>query len=357
MTKDSSIPEPGYLSADDVRTFGLIAAGERIPDTLADSVERLVAWGYVVFDPDKQNRPVALNPQEVARRRLDAELREAANRVRRMSMLPALTDQLATHYHRAQWRSGATSEYIDDPAVVNARLDEVVGSAEREILAAQPFGPRTRENVDGAIERDSAALDRGVALRTLYRVTVRNHPLTGEHARMMANRTSGRSAEYRTLEGPFERCIIVDRRVAFITNYLVEGAPPHAAWQINCRATVAYIVAEFEAKWRRADPWYGERGRGQMVDTITGADGVRTTRRPREILREIVAGRDQKAIAQRLGLGLRTVTNEITELKALLGAASLPELTYKWALSPDRLVDDSAPEADDTPVTAADPAA
>ncbi|RIH58207.1 hypothetical protein D3C59_36625 [Streptomyces sp. SHP22-7] len=48
-------------------------------------------------------------------------------------------------------------------------------------------------------------------------------------------------AEYRTLVGPFERCIVVDDRVAFISNYLVEQAPAHAAWQITCRATVAYI--------------------------------------------------------------------------------------------------------------------
>jgi hypothetical protein len=30
-------------------------------------------------------------------------------------------------------------------------------------------------------------------------------------------------------------------------------------------------------------------------------------------------------------------------LKASFDASSIPALTYKWALSPDRLVDDSAP--------------
>jgi DNA-binding CsgD family transcriptional regulator len=105
---------------------------------------------------------------------------------------------------------------------------------------------------------------------------------------------------------------------------------------------VAYIAAEFEAKWDRADPWDGEL-RGRQGDTI-GSDGVRTTRRQREIMRELVADRDQKAIASRLGIGLRTVAAEVNELKALLGASSVPGLTYKWALSPDRLVDDNAPD-------------
>ncbi|MFE1451959.1 LuxR C-terminal-related transcriptional regulator [Streptomyces olivaceoviridis] len=336
--------ESEFLSDDAIHIFGLIAAGEHIPDGMEDAVGQLLDWGYAVQDPDRGGRLVALNPEGVSRRRLDAELQEAADRVKRMSLLPSLTDRLAVQYERAQWVSSGAAEYIDDPAVVNARLDDVVGGAKKEILSAQPGGPRTRVNVDGAIERDTAALDRGVELRTLYRATVRDHGLTSEYARMMSTRPVGRSAEYRTLVGPFERCIIVDRRVAFVSNHLVEGAPPHAAWQITCRATVAYIAAEFEAKWRRADPWYGERSRSQVADPGTPQAGVKTTRRQREILRELVADLDQRAIAQRLGLSLRTVTAEITELKALLEASSLPGLAFKWALHPDRMVDDGATE-------------
>ena len=352
---DFSIPETQFLSSDDVRVFTQIASGERPGPGNAESVGRLAAWGYVVFDPRDGNRPVALDPREVSRRRLDAELREAAARVARMSMLPSLTDELAQRYERAQWRSSGEAEYIDDPAVVNARLDDAVGGAEREILAAQPRGPMTQANVDGAVARDTAALERGVALRTLYRATVRDHPMTAEYARMMANRSEGRSAEYRTLHGPFERCIIVDRRVAFISNYLVEEAPQHAAWQITCRATVAYIAAEFESKWRRADPWHGElRGRVPVVDTVSGPDGVRTTRRQREIMRDMVDGQDQRATAARLGVSVRTVSEEIAALRDLFDARSREQLVWKWAFSPDRLIDDSAPEAGDGATGAGD---
>jgi ATP/maltotriose-dependent transcriptional regulator MalT len=134
----------------------------------------------------------------------------------------------------------------------------------------------------------------------------------------------------------------VDRKTAFITDTLVVGGHENAAWQITDGAFVAYIVAEFEARWRRADPWHGElRARGQGVDTVSGAVGVRTTRREREILRDIVAGRSNASIAHRLETSLRTLQAEIAELKASFDASSI--LTYKWALSPDRLVDDSAP--------------
>ncbi|MGV9278103.1 hypothetical protein [Streptomyces griseosporeus] len=262
-----------------------------------------------------------------------------------MSRLPALTEQLGVHYERAQWRSTGAAEYIDDAAVVNARLDDIVGAAEFEILSAQPGGPRPRASVDGAIARDSAALDRGVTLRTLYQATVREDTLTADYARMMTSRPGGRVAEYRTLVGPFERAIIVDRKTAIVSNHLVEGAPPHAAWLITCRATVAYIRAEFYAKWRRADPWSGERGRGRLVDTVSSADGVRTTRRQREIMRDLIDGQDQRAIASRLGVSVRLVSEEIAALRDLFDARSREELAYKWAFAPDRLIDDSAPEA------------
>lgn len=345
MTRDGVREEPQGLSADAVRVYGLITAGEQVPEESADFVHELTAWGVVVRDEAYGDRLVALDPKEAAQRRLRAELEEAARRVAGMSSLPAVTEQLSAHYDRSLWRAGYGSEYIDDAVVVNARLDDVVGAAEWEILAAQPGGPRTREQLNRSLARDTAALERGVSKRTLYRATVRDNAVTCEYARAMAGRPEGQRAEFRTLVGPFERAIIVDRRVAFISNHLTEcsGAPERGAWQITDRAMVAYIAAEFEDRWRRADIWHGElKGRGQQpVDTIICASAPRTTRRQREILRDIVAGRAQQTTANRLGIALRTVTGEIAELKALFGAASLPELTYKWALSPDRLVDDT----------------
>jgi DNA-binding CsgD family transcriptional regulator len=343
---DFGIAEPQFLSADATRAFGLIAAGENVPAALQHAVPELMARGVVVEDIDHPGQLVALNPREVAERNMDALLAEATTRVAEMKSLRPITEQLAEQYDRAQWRTSSGSEYIDDVAVVNARLDDVVGAAQVEILAAQPFGPRTEEQLARSIARDTAALDRGVAKRTLYRASVRDTAVTASYARQMSTRTSGRPAEFKTLPEPFERLIVVDRKVAFISNHLVEGAPEHSAWQITDRAFVAYIVAEFEEKWRRANPWQGElRGRGLTIETVSSPVGVRSSRRQREIMRDMVEGRDQRAIAARLGISLRTVVEEIAALKDLFGAQSREQLSFKWAWSPDRLVDDSAPEA------------
>lgn len=341
MASDFDMGDRQFLSPGAVDVFKLITHGDPIPGDAAEAVAELVRWGFVVLDAE-HGRPVALDPRAVARRRLVDMLTENAARIAHMAELPTVTDELAQHFEGAQWRAGGGSEYLDDPAVVNARLDDVVGAAEWEILSAQPDGPRDEVQLNRSSARDSQALGRGVVKRTLYRATVRDNAVTARYARQTGNRPVGRSAEFRTLVGSFERCIIVDRKTAFISNHLVDDAPAHSAWQVTDRAMVAYIAAEFEAKWDRADPWHGEL-RGRQGDTI-GSDGVRTTRRQREIMRELVADRDQKAIASRLGIGLRTVAAEVNELKALLGASSVPGLTYRWALSPDRLVDDNAPD-------------
>lgn len=329
------------LSDEDVETFGLIAAGELRPGERAGSVARLVEWGYVALDPAGGNRPVALDPREVSERRLRAELQEAAARVERMRSLPAVTDQLAALFARAHPRTGGSCAYIDDAAVVNAILDDVVGAAQTEILAAQPGGPRERAQLNRSVQRDRAALGRGVKLRTLYRASVRETAVTAEYARTM----TAQGAEYRTLSGPFERAIVVDRRVALISNHSIPNAPTHSAWQITHPEAVAYIVAEFEDKWRRADPWHGELGSAGelLVDTVSAVDGVRTTPRQREIMRDQCAGMALQTTARRLGISARTVSNELTELRARFDAATQSELIYKWAFSVDRLVDDSAP--------------
>ncbi|MFE9812334.1 hypothetical protein [Streptomyces sp. NPDC005548] len=261
-----------------------------------------------------------------------------------MAELPALSQELNRDYRAVQLRASGSSEYLSDPAVVNARLQDVVAGARTEILSAQPGGPRSAELLQSAIARDTAALDRGVVLRTVYRDTVRQHPVTAEYARTMSARTEGRPAQYRTLVGDFERMIIVDRERAFVSDHIVSGSPPHSAWLITDPAVVAVLAKIFDAKWRRGVPWTGELRslRGRPVMLGDGSDGVRTDHRQREILRLMCSGVSQPSIARKVGASTRKLEKEIADLKALWGVATLNELIYQFALSPDHAVDDSA---------------
>ncbi|MEW1565752.1 hypothetical protein AB0454_22535 [Streptomyces sp. NPDC093509] len=302
----------------------------------------LIQWQLISSDTP---HPVVRDPKQAMDRRLAAELREAQRRVARMAELPALSEELTRDYRAVQLRAGGSSEYLDDPAVVNARLQDVVAGAQSTILSAQPGGPRSAALLESAIARDTAALDRGVVLRTIYRDTVRQHPVTAEYARTMSARTEGRPAQYRTLIADFERMIIVDDRWAFVSDHIVAGSPAHSAWLVTDPAVVAVLVKVFESKWIRGMPWTGElrvsRG-GCDVDTVSGADGVRTTRRQREILRLLCSGVAQPSVAKRIGASKRKLEEEVAALKALWGVRTLNELIYGFARSPDHNVDDTS---------------
>lgn len=354
MAIDNSSSDDGSLTGADLHEYGLIAAGNYSGDIHNERVRKLAVWGFVAFHPDQPDTPVALDPKQAARRRFTAELEQAEAQVARLKALPDVSDQLSDLYAAAQLRAGGSSEYLSDQAVVNARLQDVVAGARWEILAAQPGGPRCRELLEVAVERDGAALDRGVTLKTIYRDTVRDHPVTAEYARIMSTRGTGCPGQYRTLVGGFERMIIVDREQAFVSDHIVADSPEHSAWHITDPAVVAVLAKTFDGKWRHADPWAGQirPRRGRLdIDTVSAGDGIRTNPRQREILRHIASGVSQASTARRIGVSKRKLEDEIAGMKTLWGANTLSELIYQWALSPDRHIDDGPTDIAEAEVT------
>ncbi|WP_435606639.1 hypothetical protein [Streptomyces ardesiacus] len=343
------------LSADAMRLYGACATRdieqvEQITATNPGAQAELLAWGLITLEDQPGGVPGVRDPKHAVQRRVDDVLAAAEAQVALLRSLPDLTTQLTHHYEAVQLRvAGCASVYLDDQAAVNARLQDVVGGAKREILAAQPGGPRDQALLDKAMPRDSAALDRGVVLRTVYRDTVRDHGPTASYVSAMTNRGTGRSAQYRTLPGKFERMIIVDGETAVVPDYIVAESPPHAAWIITDPASVAVLSRAFDATWMRARPWMGQlrpRG-GDARDTLgaygPGSEGVRTTRRQREIMRNLCGGFSQASTARRIGVSERTMEKEVAGLKSLWGVSTMNELIFQYAQSPDCRVDDSAP--------------
>lgn len=337
-----------HLSTDAQRLYRAIAHNEWdlvacITATNPGARSELTAWDLI---DDTGGRPVVRDPKTAMQRKVDQELAEARRRVELMAAIPDLTNVLERDYRAGQLRvAGAGSEYLADPVVVNARIQDVVAGARREILAAQPGGPRSRELLDIAVARDVVALERGVRLRTVYRDTVRDDPLTAEYARVMATTGSGCVAQYRTMVGDFERMIIVDRETAFVSDHVVAGSPRHAAWMVTDPAAVSVLSRVFDSQWLWAEPWTGElrSGAGRPgVATVTSTEsGVRTNPLQRGIMRYLCAGTSQAATARRMGFSKRKLEEHIAGIKALWGVRTLNELIFQYALSPDRLVDDA----------------
>ncbi|WP_236244713.1 TrmB family transcriptional regulator sugar-binding domain-containing protein [Streptomyces sp. CC210A] len=305
------------------RLYARITRDEPVRPEDAPDLRELVAWRLVVVDPDHPERPIALDPQEAGRRRIDEELRDMASRAAHIAAIPALSDELGLHFARARWRSGSSSEFLADGEQVAARVCEAVDRAETEVLTADPHDAGGRTDTDA---RGRAALARGVALRALYGDSARD----AAAARDRAAALTAAGARLRTLASPFQRCVVVDRRQAFIADHVVDATPSQTAWHVRDRALVAYIAESFEDAWRRADVWYGDPRKALP------ADGDRLTARQREILIDTAAGIDQRITARRLNIGLRTLTTELGRLRARWGAGTLAALAYQWALSPER---------------------
>ncbi|MGW7283989.1 hypothetical protein ACWGH4_00560 [Streptomyces sp. NPDC054847] len=324
------------MSASGLDLYGRIAAGGRPGAGDEAALDELWAFGLVSADPDQPDRPVILEPRRAIRDQARAQIAMLARQAAALAQLPELSDELAVHYDRVRNREGVGCEYLDDPAEVNARIGAALAGARVEMLTAQPGGPRTRKLLSLAVDRDAKALERGVRVKTLYLDTVRTDPVTREWATIM----TGKGAVFRTMPSPFQRCIIIDRQHAFINDHLhvQDGGPVNAAWYVQDHGMVAWIAAVFDEVWRRADVWTGDAHCAGLGIGV-GA-GPRTTRRQREMLRDLCEGLGQDATAKRLGWSPRAVAKEFQALRAMFGAKTQAQLAYEWAQCPERLIDD-----------------
>jgi hypothetical protein len=249
-----------------------------------------------------------------------------------IATLPAMREALTEIYRetRTPVRSGAV-EHLHGNDLINERIEETIGQAQQELITAQPGGPRTRQVLERSIGRDSEALERGVKMRTLYHATARHSPLTQEWARVMAEK----GGEVRTLDAPFLRLILVDRKSAFIQDCLDRDSDePDNAWAhlIKDPAVCAFLAEIFDRDWNRADYWHGS-------ETEEPVGGV-TTRMQRSILRQLSSGRTQEQTARDLGLSTRTLQKHLTALRMKVPHLhSVPQMTYWWATCPDRVLD------------------
>lgn len=217
-------------------------------------------------------------------------------------------------------------EHLEGPEI-NARIEDVVNMAEFEILTMQPGGPRTREKLDRSLPRDTAALERGVKIKTLYHSTAR----TGQDTQSWARTMGLLGGEIRTLDAPLVRLIIVDRKHAFLQDVTDrDDDKPENYWahQVNDKAVVAFLVELFDHKWIRADNWHGSAP--EMEDPAL-------TPQIMSILDLLGTGYTQAQAAAKLGMADRTLQKHLTKLKETYPHLTTPAaMTFWWATHPER---------------------
>ncbi|MBK3525790.1 MULTISPECIES: helix-turn-helix domain-containing protein [Streptomyces] len=190
---------------------------------------------------------------------------------------------------------------LDD---VRYTITNLANQSETEVLTAQPGGARKEEILQESLPRTEELLRRGVRMRTLYQHSA--HFSSGMST--YVEHVTGLGAEVRTLPSSFQRLIVFDRKFAVISL----RSDPLGACLVKDLNLVEFIADTFESLWVSAKPFPTELDRSRL--SLTSAE-IREA-----VIAMLVSGEEDKVIAKRLGISLRTCQRHVSEIMSELGA-------------------------------------
>lgn len=276
-------------------TYRRITRGECVaPD--AQGLDQLLNLGFV----EPAHHPGTYQPVDL-RQAQDEILARARHDLAALAMAASLTpapDKEA---------AGLGPEYLDGREAINERIGRETAGAWSEILCAQPHVPDPTAQ-RRAHARDIATLERGVRMRTLYPAPARGRSSSRDWVREM----SAHGGEYRVMTSPFNRGIIIDRRIAFIDDLATPGIDRLTRCVVvRDLATVAFLASIFEAAWERALGW-----------TCRPDNQTVTTRTQRALLRLLIHDRTQETAAKELDMSVGAAEKQLGALRKALGVNS-----------------------------------
>ena len=277
---------------------------------LHDALEQLRAMGLVQHDNDT-NTWVAEDPHTVQARVISPLSTEGSKLLEESSQWAEAFGVLNHAWRRApQPSSHGPFTYLHEHAIAPF-IAGLVSECEDEMLTAQPQSGRNPRLLSDGVLRDTALLERGARMRTLYQHSARRNSTTREYVAAVTER----GAEVRTLDEFFNRMIVIDRRVAVIPS------PNDLKVAIAVRepSVVAYLVDVFERSWERARP-FTSREAAVMKD-IAAEQRLMT-------LRMLIEGHSDPVSAKRLGVSPRTYAGYIADLKEEFEAETRFQLGY-----------------------------
>lgn len=296
-----------------------------------DVPECLTRYGLLRPLPGVRNSFVPVPPR-IAQSEFSRPIeRDIEQRQRTLEALHSSFLTAEVVYRKVQHRSELPIESLRGESVIAEALRLAVGSVKEELLTAQPGGGRAPALLAEALPRDLDLVRHGVQQRTLYQHSVRSHRPTLAYIEQVVSA----GAQVRTLDEIFERVIICDRSIAFIP-----GIPErkNAALAIRHPGALKFLAKAFEHMWERAEPvsMVTEQHRPDLL-----GNSVRKT-----MVRLVVTGHTDQAIAARLGVSARTVTTHIKKISEALGSRSRAELGY--LISQRRLLEPESSLPDET---------
>ncbi|MGB0099408.1 MAG: LuxR family transcriptional regulator [Nocardioides sp.] len=317
-----------------VSTAGIRADDPRIlkGGDLFDALELLQRMGLAKLSADGAQWD-AQDPSAVQSRVVSPLGQEGARLLSESSRWADAFGSLAQAWRRApQAISGGPFTYVPlediDPYIAG-----LVAECEEEMLTAQPQAIRNMKDMPNAVLRDTALLERGARIRTLYQHSARRNNVTRRYVAAVTER----GGEVRTLDEFFNRMIVIDRRVAVIPSKETH----RVALVAREPSVVAYLVDVFERAWERGRPFTSREA--PVMKDIAAEQRSMT-------LRMLIEGHSDPVSAKRLGVSPRTYAGYIADLKDEFEAETRFQLGYSIGRlgitgQDDETDDDEAAEA------------
>ncbi|MEU5658869.1 LuxR C-terminal-related transcriptional regulator [Streptomyces sp. NPDC047737] len=269
----------------------------------------LLEAGLLHMTRGKSARPTAVEPAIAVARLLAMEEEGArqwmASVHERRSTLAALGSKMMRL--QAQADTDTRVGLLTGQERIATALNGVSVTAQQEILSMHPGTPLPRTVLEGSMDRNRAALERGVTMRSLHLEAMNKVPRARAHLEALED--SGCQVRL-TPALPF-RLILVDGVLAYVS-------APSAGSQVSALEIrgeeICWLLRQvFEHCWLhgRAIP-KGE----SAVQEVDLSD------RERAVLRMLAAGYTDASVARALGISTRTLRRMTTVILEKIGARS-----------------------------------
>ena len=314
---DRDLFESGSASLYDeiVTAAGISVDDPRLGDgaTTRPAFDLLVELGLVQLDKETRTW-LPEDPHSIQSRVVSPLSHEGTRLLEESSQWARAFSVLGQSWRRSPMaQSRGPFTYLHEQAI-GPFLTGLVSEAETEMLTAQPQTGRDPQSLAAAALRDTAMLERGCRMRTLYQHSARRSSITHQYVTAV----TARGAEVRTLDEFFNRMIVVDQRVA-----VIPGDSLSVAIAVREPAVVAYLVDVFERAWERGRPFTNKES-STMRDIAVEQRAM--------TIRMLIEGHADPVSAKRLGVSPRTYAGYISDLKDEFEAETRFQLGYRMGL-------------------------
>jgi hypothetical protein len=276
------------------------------------AVARLVSLRLVNTDRLAAGELVPVAPDSARLSLLMPITRSLEQHQRKVDVIREIYAKLTLLYQESAVQRNLGVSVVTEASDIQDLIAQLSSACTNEMLASRPGGIGSRTVLVGPLENPGSLVDRGVQIRALYQHAGRYDSATVAQVARLANL----GVSVRTTCDEHVRALIFDRDAVV----LERQAPLRGAVLIRDCSVVHALRESFDHVWSEAITF------GLEYDQATIrrlSEDVKTM-----IVRLLIKGLDDKIIARRLGISLRTCQRHIYEIMNRLGARSRLQAGY-----------------------------